>query len=265
MCRLIGMVVVLHLTVCSFSQSIPAPVQASDPRAVSLAQKSIAVLTGGILITDVTLHASVTSIVGSDNETGTATFRAKGINQSRIDIRLSTNGSRSEVRNASSGFPGGAWSKNAKPSTAMAQHNAWTDASWFFPPLSCLSQTTNTKFVFIYIGPEQHTGLTVEHIQIHQLPPTGLTNSPIYSLSTMDFYLDPTSSLPLAVNFSAHSDTNIGVSVPIEVKFANYQAVDGIQVPFHFQKLLNGMVTLDVNVTSAVFKTGLQDSVFILQ
>jgi hypothetical protein len=49
----------------------------SDPLAVSLAQKSVAALTGGSAISDVTLNANVTWIVGSDNETGTGIFEAR--------------------------------------------------------------------------------------------------------------------------------------------------------------------------------------------
>jgi hypothetical protein len=236
----------------------------SDPQAISLAQKSIAALTGGVPISDVTLNASVISIAGSENETGTGTFRAKGAGESRVDVSLSS-GTRSEVRNTSNGAPAGAWSLNANPSTAMVQHNAWTDAAWFFPPLSSLSQTANPQFVFSYVGQEQHDGLLVQHIRSSQFPASGTTSSPIPSLSAMDFYLDPSSYLPLAIGFNQHADKNMGVSVPIEIRFANYQAVNGIQVPFHFQQLLNGSLILDATVTSAAFNTGLLDSTFTLQ
>ena len=47
----------------------------SDPQAVSLANKAMAALTNGVAVSDVTLNASVTSTVGSDYDTGNATFR----------------------------------------------------------------------------------------------------------------------------------------------------------------------------------------------
>jgi hypothetical protein len=224
----------------------------------------MAALTGGTPITDVTIRANVTSLLGSDNETGTGTLRAKGISESRIDLSLS-NGIRSEVRDAANGIPSGAWSTNGNASTAMALHNAWVDAAWFFPPLSSLSQTANPRFVFVYVGQEQHDGLLVQHIRSYQVPASGAISSPIPSLSTMDFYLDPNSYLPLAIGFKLHADKNIGVSVPVEIRFANYQGVNGIQVPFHFQRLLNGSLVLDVNVTRAALNTGLQNRTFTLQ
>jgi hypothetical protein len=212
----------------------------------------------------VTISANVTSLLGSDNETGTGTLRAKGIAESRIDLSLSS-GIRSEVRDVANGISSGAWSTNGTASTALALHNAWIDAVWFFPPLSSLSQTANPQFVFVYVGEEQHAGLPVQHIRSYQVPASAVTNAPIPSLSTMDFYLDPISYLPLAIDFNLHADKNIGVSVPVEIRFANYQAVTGIKVPFHFQQLMNGSLVLDVTVIGATLNTGLTDSTFTLQ
>jgi len=262
--RLIGVVLFSQLAICSLAQIVSQPVPTSDPQALSLAQKSMAALSSATAITDVTISANVTSLLGSDNETGTGTLRAKGIAESRIDLSL-TNGSRSEVRDTANGVPAGAWSTNGNASTAMAQHNAWVDAAWFFPPLSSLSQTANPQFVFAYVGQEQHGGLSVQHIRTYQVPAAAVTNSPIPSLSAMDFYLDPNSYLPLAIGFNLHADKNIGINIPIEIRFANYQAVNGIQVPFHFQQLMNGSLILDATVTSATFNTGLLDSTFTLQ
>jgi hypothetical protein len=264
MCRLIGMVLFSQLAICTLAQTVSQPVPTSDPQAVTLAQKSIAALTGGTPIADVTINANVTSLVGSDNETGTGTLRAKGIAESRIDLRL-TNGIRSEIRDTANGIPSGAWSTNGNASTAMALHNAWTDAAWFFPPLSSLSQIANPQFVFVYVGQEQHDGLPVQHIRSYQVPASSVTNAPIPSLSTMNFYLDSSSYLPVAIGFTLHADNNVGVSVPIEIRFANYQRVTGAQVPFHFQQLMNGNLILDATVTSATINTGLLDSTFTLQ
>ena len=258
----LGLLFSLLLSCAISAPAASAP--ASDPVAITLAQESIAALTGGATVTDVTVNANITSTLGSDNETGTGTLRAKGTTESRTDLNLSA-GTLSEVRNILNGGPAGAWSHNGSAATAMAQHNAWIDAGWFFPPLSSLSQSANPQFIFRYIGQEQHDGLTVQHIRSYQLAPSVLSNSSIPGLSTMDFYLDPNSFLPLAIDFNLHADTNMGVNVPVEIRFANYQAVNGIQVPFHLQRLLNGSLVLDVMVTSVVLNTGLPDSLFTLQ
>jgi hypothetical protein len=234
----------------------------SDLQAITLAQKSIAALTGGSTILDVTLNANVTSILGSDYETGTAVLQAKGVSESRVDITLSSSATRSDVRSLTNGSPGGAWGTNGNPSTSYAPHNCWSEAAWFFPALSSLTQTANLKLIFKYIGQERHGSVNTQHIRVYQPSPQ---NSPISSLSTMDFYLDAVSSLPIAIGFNSHPDDDIGTKLPVEINFANYRPINGIQVPFHFQKILNGLVTLDVSVTSSAFNTGLAETLFNLQ
>jgi hypothetical protein len=233
---------------------------ASDPYAIQLAQKAVASMTGGTPISDVTLNGSVTSILGSDYETGTGVFQASGTSNSRVDLNL-TNGMRSDIRNVTNGTAGGAWSKNGASQTPYAGHNCWTDAAWFFPVLSSLTQTANSSFVFKYIGQEQHGGANTQHIQVFQPAPDAL----FQHLSTVDFYLDTNSFLPLAIAFNVHPDMDARADIPAEVRFASYQTVSGVQVPFRLQKLLNGGLVLDVTVTNVAFNTGISSSTFILQ
>jgi hypothetical protein len=254
-----AIVVVFLIGACGASAAQTAI--SSDPTAVSLAQRSVAALTGGVTISDVSLNANVISIFGSDYETGTAVLRAAGLSQSRIDLTLNKS-TRSDVRNAMNGAPGGAWQKNSGKVAAYANHNCSTDASWFFPALSSLAQFANPKVAFQYVGQEQHGGGNTQHVRVFQLTPA---DSLSRHLSTVDFYLDPTSLLPLAIAFNVHPDLDAGKDIPAEVRFANYQSVGGVRVPFHIQQMLNGGVVLDLTVTSAAFNTGLPSSTFSLQ
>ncbi len=248
--------------VCALAQTTSQAAPTSDPQAVSLAQQAIAALTGGASISDLTLNANVTSNIGPDYETGTGTFRAKGTGESRVDLSLS-NGTISDVRSAANGIPAGAWAKNGGSATSYAQHNCWSDASWFFPALSSLAQTNNSRFVFKYIGQETHNGVSAQHVELFQVGSND--GGVVQNLSTTEVYLDLNSSLPLAIAFNAHADDNMNVNLPTEIRFAKYQPVNGVNVPFHFQRLINGGVVLDVTVTSAVFSSGLLDSLFTMQ
>jgi len=232
----------------------------SDATAISLAAKSAAALTAGNAVSDVTLNGGAISVLGSDYETGTATLKANVAGESRVDLNLNS-GARTDVRNLANGFPAGAWSKNGGKSTGYPQHNCWTDAAWFFPALSSLTETANTQFVFQFVGAEQHNGLASQHIRVRQTR-SGL--SAIQDLSAMDFYLDPTSFLPMSVAFTLHTDTDIKTNIPAIVNFADYRQVNGFQVPFHIQQMLNGSVILDITVTDVAFNTGLPDSSFTL-
>jgi len=235
----------------------------SDPTAVSLAHSAVAALTGGVTITDVTLNASVTSVLGADNQGGSGTLMAKGTSESRVDLNLNHGETRSDVRNLANGQAAGAWKKNSGTPVAYAAHNCWTDAPWFFPALSSLTQTANRTFVFKYIGKEQHEGLNTQHIRVFQVPAGGV--SLLQHLSTVDFYLDPASALPLAIAFQVHPDKDAGKDIPAEIRLADYRPVNGILVPFRIQQILNGGVILDITVTSAVLNSGLPDSTFNLQ
>jgi hypothetical protein len=261
MFRLAVAVSLLISAVCAVGQNP----QSSDPFAVSLAQKSVAALTGGAPVVDVTLKANAISVLGSDGQTGTATLLAKGVSESRVDLSLSA-WTRSDIRNASNGVPAGQWIKNGGTPVAYATQNGWTDAAWFFPALSSLTQTVNPSFVFKYIGQEQHSGTNVQHIQVFQLYALDASNLLQTSrMSAMDFYLDGVSLLPVATAFKVHPDRDMNTDIPVEIRFGNYQVVSGIQIPFHTQRMLTGNVILDFTVTSAVVNSGLSDVQFNLQ
>src|SRR5260370_1330146 len=147
--RFMVAVFLLLSAICSFAQ-VAQPTPSSDPLAVSLAQKSVAALTGGASVSDVTLNANVISILGSDNETGTGTFTAKGLIESRVDLSLS-GGTRTDVRNAPGGIPAGAWEKNGGGSQGYACHNCYTDAASVLPAFASLPRTPHPHFLFEYI------------------------------------------------------------------------------------------------------------------
>src|SRR5579859_5351194 len=110
----------------------------SDPQAVSFASKSIAALTGGNAISDVTLTGSVTWSGGASPETGTTTLLASGTGESRMSFVLPS-GMLTEIRDASTGVARGKWIAESGTSGLFAFQNCATDAVWFFPALGSLA------------------------------------------------------------------------------------------------------------------------------
>jgi hypothetical protein len=235
----------------------------SDPHAVLLAQQSITALTNGIGVTDVTLNASTTWIAGSDVETGSATFQAKGTGESLVQLSL-TNGTRGYMRNnIASIFPQGATIVDGSVQT-WPMHNCWTDVSWFFPALSFLAATSDPSLIFSYVGRESRGTSTVEHIRAYRFLAAG---SPAFVLltetvSTTDYYLDSTSGLPVAFVFNTHPDDDASTNISLEIDFSNYQSLNGVRIPFRVQKLISGGLALDVAVTGVTLNSGLPDSLF---
>ena len=84
-------------------------------------------------------------------------------------------------------------------------------------------------------------------------------------LSEANIFLDPSSFLPLAITFNTHPDGNALLDIPIELRFSDYRAVSGIQVPYHVQKFLNNGLILDFHVQTVSLNSGLTASSFTVQ
>jgi len=247
-------VVVLCFSALAVAQNPPA----SDPQALSFAAQSIAALTGGTSISDVTLTGSVT---WNGNDNGNATLMALGTGESRMDLALGS-GTRSEIRDAQTGTQLGKWINPDSSFGPYASHNSWTDAVWFFPALGSLA--TGPNIVLSYIGQETRNGAAVQHLQsyVYQANwPAGVTPSP-QQLSTMDFYLDGSSLLPVAVKFNTHPDDDASTNLAFEVDYTNYQSFSGVVVPMHIQRFQQGSLMVDLVLSSASFNSGLSLSNF---
>ena len=225
---------------------------------MSYAAKSIAALTGGTGINDATLTGSVT---WAGNDTGTATLMALGTGESRMDLALGS-GTRTEIRDAQTGIQVGKWINPDSSSGPYAPQNCSTDAVWFFPPLGSLAAGPNV--VLSYIGQETRNGAAVQHIQsyVYQANwPAGVTPSP-QQLSTIDFYLDASTLLPVAEIFNAHPDSDASTNLTFEIDFTNYQSMSGVMVPMRIQRFQQGSLMVDLVLSGASFNTGLSLSAF---
>jgi len=252
--RFLALVVVAYSSLLS-AQSPPA----SSPQALTLAAGSIAAMTGGNAISDVTLTGSVAWNRAADS--GSAMLRALGTGESRVDLALSE-GTRTEIRDTQTGTPLGKWINPSNAVGNFTYQNCQTDAVWFFPALGSLAAGPNV--VLSYIGQVTRNGKAVQHIQsfIYQAnSTTGLSPSP-QQLSTTDWYLDAATLLPVAVTFSAHPDNGAPQNLAVEVDFSNYQVFSGVAVPTHIQRYQSGNLMVDITVSAASFNTGIPLSVF---
>jgi len=222
----------------------------SSPQAIAYASQAIAAVSGGVTIADATLQGTV--VWGGSS--GTATLQALGAGESRVDFLLG-NGTRTEIRDAQTGIPLGQWANPDGSSGRFAYHNCLSDAAWFFPALSSLSAGPNV--VLSYVGLEARNGGTVQHLRAIQQVQGPVLNTNMQKLTTMDWYLDATTFLPVAVTFNTHPDNNLNSDLLVEVDYSNYQKINGILVPGRIQRYQQGALMLDVTVTGASFNSGL--------
>lgn len=216
------------------------------------AMQAMQALTGGIQVNSVTESGTVTRTLGNDQEPGSITLQSTGIMTNQITISTSA-GNRSETRSWDGSRPSGQWTGLDGQPHSMKQFNCWTDAVWFFPALSLLSDYADPTLVFMDLGQLQYSGGSVEHIQVYRYLPNlpQQIQSLIQQLSTVDYYLDSQTALPVAMAFAAHDEHDLNTNVPLAVVFTQYQSIGGIQVPFQVTELLNGSPFLQITVTSA--------------
>ena len=263
-CRVVfALASTLLLCALGFSYALAAPQTAvRDPQALSLIASALKALSGSANVTDVTLQATASYVAGSDEETGTATLVARGNQESLVQLNLS-GGTRQEIRNG----PAGAWSGPDATPHSMANHNCFTDASWFFPALTLEAVSADPTIAVSYLGPDTSKSATpLLHLQVaHTLPGQSAgANQIIQVLSTMDIYFDPQSFLPLVLDFNTHPDVDAGRDLQVEIQFGNYQNSSGVLVPFRIQRFLQRTLLIDLTVTNVVVNSGVPDSAFIL-
>jgi hypothetical protein len=258
---------VLSLSI-SFSSSVSLEAQqtaASSAQSQQLLQRSLSALAGSQTLTDVTLSGTVRRITGADNDTGSASFKALASGAGRSDLSLSS-GPRTEIQNLSATFPAGSWSGPDGVAHAMAFHNLLTEPAWFFPAFAIARRLSTLGHVATYVGRESHNGQAVEHLSVSQTSPFPVISKGLSfeHLSQVDFFLDSTTLLPAAITFNIHPDRDAGLDLPVEVRFSDYRAVNGAQVPHHVQKFLNNSLILDFQADSVTLNSGLSASSFSL-
>jgi hypothetical protein len=220
---------------------------------ITWAQEAMAALTGGTPVSGVTLNGSVTWSLGNNQGTGTVSLQSSGNTSSQVQL-TTTLGNRSETRSwASDGSgPLGQWTDlNGQPHN-MPQFNCWTDAVWFYPALSMLSDYADPSMVYVDLGPTQYNGQNVEHIQAYRtmssLPQT--MQQQLQLLSTVDYYLASQTALPVAMHFSTHGNADQNVSIPVDIVFSQYQLVQGVQTPYQITRMLNGSPLYQITISS---------------
>jgi hypothetical protein len=233
---------------------------------LSLLRQSLSAMAPSGTTTDVTLSGTARRIAGSDDETGTAVLKGLASGAARTDLSLSS-GRRSEVQNLSTTAPAGSWSGPDGVAHAMAFHNLLTEPSWFFPAFAISRRLSATGYVVTYVGHETRNGRAVEHVAVSQTPafpdpPDGPTFA---HLTQIDFFLDSTTFLPVAIAFNIHPDNNALLDLPIEVRFSDYRSFNGAQIPFHVQRFLNNGLILDFQAQTATLNTGLSAGLFNIQ
>jgi hypothetical protein len=228
----------------------------SSPQAATLLAQSAKALTGSMVVNDVTLTGTVEWIAGSDDESGTVTYKGLG-GAYRLDMTF-RNGTRSEIVSPVNGRPSGNWIGLDSTSHPMAKHNLMVDPGWF-PTIALGNAISSPISIFTYVGQETRNGASVVHLSAYQQSPNISSDvaSRMQHSTQVEIYLDASTFLPVSYAYNSHPDNNALTDIPVEVRYSNYQNIGGLQIPFRVQKYINSTLAVDLHFQNATPNTGI--------
>jgi hypothetical protein len=204
----------------------------------------------GRAVHSVTLTATAHWIAGSDNETGHATLTANADGSFTAQLQLSQS-ARKEAQTSFSSGKTCTWAGTDGVVHATAAQNCMGTLSWFLPQVQLFGgQQPSAVSITIMSGPNQ------SFIDLRQQRTTESALNPqlttlMAHLGTTDLYLDPVTYLPAILSYNLHPDKNAAADIPVQITFTDYQAVNGVSIPFRIQRYINGVLNLDLTVTEA--------------
>lgn len=212
--------------------------------------KASAAFSQGKPVASVTLTATAEWIAGSDKENGNATLTANADGSSSLQLQLEK-GSRTEAQTSFASGQTCSFSGQDAVMHSSAGHNCMSSVAWFIPGVSLFGGKQPTSLSTVLTA-ENSSSQPFLHLRQQQTPSGDLDTSTkqfLLHLSTVDLYLDPTSSVLSILDYKIHPDKNAGADIPVQILFTDYQVVDGIRIPFRIQRYINGVLNLDLTVT----------------
>jgi hypothetical protein len=234
-----------------------AGITTSDMQALAVLAKAGAALGASTTLHDISLTGSVRQVAGSDDESGTATVKALSAGPVSIALSLAS-GNRSELRNPLAVPPAGNWAGPDGIVHSVAYHNLLAEPLWISSTALVVQALASQTLVVSSLGPTTIGGTSVQHLMFIQ-PSTdsSSTGRMLQNLTRFDLYFDSLSFLPVAVTFNIHADNDALTDIPVEIHYSDYRPVNGIQIPFHIQKLITNTLSLEFQFSSATVNSGL--------
>jgi len=239
----------------------------ASAEAATLLQQSLAAQIHGAAVTDVVATGVITRQHLGTVETGTASLSAVGggATQAVFDLpsgKVTETWSLSNNQAIISGTgPKGSSTQLAGGSILMPS------PTWFAPILHPAFAHGPAVTVFLK-GQEKRNGVNVQHVIAWQTPAQDSSvPAPILRQQTQsDIYLDPMTLLPVSMIFEVRPYNPAGATKPLsirarpapeEVRYSDYQTVQGRRVPFNISAYLGRTKLFEIQLSSVVFNTGI--------
>ncbi len=223
-------------------------------------------------IHDVTLTGHALRSAGATTESGQAELKALVTGEARTDMSFPS-GPSSEVYARGARGAVGQWTGQDQKAHAIAPANLLAEPAWFCPALVLRKMAAQSANLTVSEGAARSGTLAFQHVRVVRQPePAGgelcLSDDVIEmarAATQVDWYFDPSTSLPVEMDFKIHPDNEIHQNVPVRVRYSDYRSINGIQTPFHIRKLINNSLVLDLQLDAASFNTGMGPQSFAVR
>jgi hypothetical protein len=201
----------------------------------------------GRSVTDVRMEGTVITHFGVDDE-GTFIFEATKTGRSKMSMNL-VKLTRTETKTGVDEAAACWWSDSDGRTSDSSTHNCWSPGNWLFPILTFAEHKTNLS-----IGRSEKSNTVVFAVNLQSK--SSKTTNTVARLSRAEIEFDPATRLPLALRYNTHPEDDYSTDIPVEVTFSKYQPFEGVQLPTHIVKTMNGSTVLELSVTAVSFNTG---------
>ncbi len=241
----------------------PAP-SSSSPQAIQTLQQALSAAGGAQAlgsIQDFSATGTITYFWAGEQVQGSATVKARGTDQFRVDSVL-PEGTRAWLVNRGTGT----LKETDGTTNPIPYYDAVNLGAFTFPYLSLVSATNDPLANASFVGGVQ-TSDGKQADQIHLQWPFSSADDPqglLAQLRTTDYLVDAATDLLISTSRTMYAIDNFSRTYVDEVDFQNYAPVSGVQVPMLVQEKMNGQTAWQLTLTSIAFNTGLTDADFLL-
>lgn len=208
----------------------------------------------GVVPNGITLTGSAHWIAGGDSEMGNVTLAAHADGSYSVALDLAK-GARTESQTAFSAGQSCSWSGPDGVAHPASDHNCLLGTAWFLPEVALFGghQPTGMATSLVEGSPACKAAGRLNLRQQSTLPSASSASmGALYAhLSVTDICLDAGTYLPSSLSYATHPDANAAMDIPVRIQFSDYQVVNGFAVPFHIERYVNGVLSLEITVTQA--------------
>jgi hypothetical protein len=223
-----------------------------DPQAIAVVQSAINAMggTGAIASIESSIVAG-SSVNNAAASNGTQSFvwtyagsefRNENDAQTGSHILVSNGGVPEDLQN-------GSWL--AAPVAIMQ-----TNLPYHIPALVLLDEINNGNYSFGSLGT-----MTVDGINALHVPSRDNSDATTLAYTTQDWYFDPTTQLPVRVEYQIPVDQNPQHSLQASIDFSIFRVVSGIAVPFQLN-ITEGPASCTSTISSVAFNVNVNPSEF---